>query len=90
MCSTELHRQFEVSTHAHAEIGQPMIRRQLGQELRERLAVIRLDLHQPVLARLVVLVVRQRMVWLGHTQLGEGARAQLLADHEADDPRGHE
>ena len=32
-----------------------------GEELREHVGVIRLDLDQPILARLVVLVVRQRM-----------------------------
>ena len=35
----------------------------------------------------VVLMVRQRVVRVGHPELGERAVAQLLADHEGDDPR---
>ncbi len=44
-----------------------------AEELRERLAVIGLDLHQLLLPRLVVLVVRQRMERIGHADVVVGA-----------------
>ena len=62
-------------------------RLQLGQVLREQLRVIAVDLRHLLDQLGNVVVVRQRMVRLGHADLRIGPRALLLADHERDDAR---
>ena len=57
------------------------------QEVPEQRRVVRVDAGQLVELVGVVLVVRRRVVRLGHPDLGIGAAAVLAADHEADDPR---
>ena len=52
---------------------------QLVEELREHLGVIALDLHQPLLLRLVVRMMRERVERIRHADVVVG----LLADFRA-------
>ena len=58
----------------------------LADELRERLAVVGLDLDQLLLPGLVVLMVRERMECVRHADVVVGDVAPLASHHEAEDP----
>ena len=62
-------------------------RAQLVEIAREQLRVVAVDLRQVRDELGHVVVVRQRVMRLGHADLRVGPRALLLADHEGDDAR---